>query len=54
MDINFCLQCDNPLTYKSIGDEGEQKYCAACNKFYFDNPARQTFYIQQSDRFLCR
>ena len=39
MDINFCTQCGKPLTYKSIGDEGEQKYCECCNKFYFDNPA---------------
>ena len=39
MDINFCIQCGRQLTYKSIGDEGEQKYCECCNKFYFDNPA---------------
>ena len=39
MDINFCTQCGKPLTYKVIGDEGKQKYCECCNKFYFDNPA---------------
>ena len=39
MDINFCTQCGKPLTYKTIGDEGKQKYCEHCNKFYFDNPA---------------
>lgn len=39
MDLNFCTGCGKPLMYKSIGDEGEQKYCSACNKFYFDNPA---------------
>lgn len=39
MDYNFCTQCGKPLTYKLIGDEGEQKYCSDCNKFYFDNPA---------------
>ena len=38
IDFNFCTQCGKPLMYKSIGDEGEQKYCAHCNKFYFDNP----------------
>ena len=39
MDINFCTGCGKPLTYKTIGDEGEQKYCECCSKFYFDNPA---------------
>ena len=39
MDINFCTECSKPLTYKSIGDEGEQKYCECYNKFYFDTPA---------------
>ena len=39
IDFNYCAQCGKPLTYKSIGDEGEQKYCPHCNKFYFDNPA---------------
>ena len=39
MDLNFCTQCSKPLTYKVIGDEGKQKYCECCNKFYFDNPA---------------
>ena len=37
--INYCAQCGKQLTYKQIGDEGEQKYCSDCNKFYFDNPA---------------
>ena len=31
-------ECSKPLTYKSIGDEGEQKYCECYNKFYFDTP----------------
>jgi NAD+ diphosphatase len=39
MDLNYCIECGKPLTFKSIGDEGEQKHCSACNKFYFDNPA---------------
>lgn len=39
MRLNFCAQCGKTLIYKSIGDEGEQKYCPSCNKFYFDNPA---------------
>ncbi|MGN0666788.1 MAG: NUDIX domain-containing protein [Huintestinicola sp.] len=39
MELNFCTQCVNPFTFKPIGDEGEQKYCSDCNKFYFDNPA---------------
>ncbi len=39
MDLNFCTHCGMPLTYKPIGDEGAQKYCPDCNKFYFDNPA---------------
>ena len=39
MELNFCTQCGKPLTYKLIGDEGEQKYCSNCNKYYFDNPA---------------
>ena len=37
MDLNYCIECGKPLTFKSIGDEGEQKHCSACNKFYFDN-----------------
>ena len=36
--INYCIQCGKLLTYKPIGDEGNQKYCSDCNKFYFDNP----------------
>lgn len=39
MQLNYCTQCGKPLTYKAIGDEGIQKYCVDCNKFYFDNPA---------------
>ena len=39
MDINFCTECSKPLTYKSIGDEGEHKYCECFYKFYFDTPA---------------
>lgn len=37
--INYCVQCGRKLIYKRIGDEGEQKYCPDCSKFYFDNPA---------------
>ena len=37
--INYCVQCGRKLIYKQIGDEGEQKYCQDCGKFYFDNPA---------------
>lgn len=39
MELNFCTQCGSPLEYKEIGDEGKQKYCKCCNKFFFDNPA---------------
>lgn len=39
MEINFCTRCGKQLTYKIIGDEGEQKHCEYCNEFYFDNPA---------------
>ena len=39
MELNFCTQCGNLLEYEKIGDEGEQKYCKHCNKFFFDNPA---------------
>lgn len=38
-EINYCIQCGKKLVYKDVGDEGEQKYCPECNKFYFDNPA---------------
>ena len=38
MELNFCTGCGKPLAFKSIGDEGEQKHCSTCNKFYFDNP----------------
>ena len=36
---NFCMQCGQPLTLRTVGDEGAQKYCTICNKFFFDNPA---------------
>lgn len=39
MEINFCMQCGRMLELKEIGDEGQQKYCPSCHKFYFDNPA---------------
>lgn len=39
MELNFCTQCGDTLEYKEIGDEGKQKYCKHCNKFFFDNPA---------------
>lgn len=39
MELNFCAQCGSQLEYKEIGDEGKQKYCKQCNKFFFDNPA---------------
>lgn len=35
----FCIECGKPLIYKTVGDEGEQRYCPRCAKFYFDNPA---------------
>ena len=39
MLINYCMQCGKALVNKPVGDEGEQKYCPECEKFYFDNPA---------------
>ena len=39
MELNFCIQCGDPLEYKEIGDEGKQKYCKHCSKFFFDNPS---------------
>ena len=39
MELNFCTQCGDTLEYKEIGDEGKQKYCKRCNKYFFDNPA---------------
>lgn len=39
MELNFCTQCGKPLEHKEIGDEGKQKYCKHCSKFFFDNPA---------------
>ena len=39
MQLKFCAQCGGSLIYKSIGDEGEQKYCPDSNKFYFDDSA---------------
>ena len=38
MDINFCIKCGSKLILKEIGDEGNQKYCEKCDKYYFDNP----------------
>ncbi|MDE7293998.1 MAG: NUDIX domain-containing protein, partial [Oscillospiraceae bacterium] len=38
-ELNFCTGCGKQLVYKVVGDEGEQKYCPRCDKFYFDNPA---------------
>ncbi len=38
MDINFCVKCGSKLILKEIGDEGNQKYCEKCDKYYFDNP----------------
>lgn len=38
MDINFCTKCGSKLILKEIGDEGDQKYCEKCDKYYFDNP----------------
>ncbi len=39
MELNYCTRCGSPLTYRVIGDEGEQKYCSRCDTFFFDNPA---------------
>ena len=39
MELNYCIQCGNPLEYKEIGDEGKQKHCKRCSKFFFDNPS---------------
>lgn len=39
MRIDFCMQCGRALVNRVIGDEGEQRYCPDCGKFYFDNPA---------------
>lgn len=38
MDINFCTRCGSKLILKEIGDEGNQKYCEKCDKYYFNNP----------------
>lgn len=38
-EINYCMQCGKELIYKAVGDEGYQKYCYRCKRFYFDNPA---------------
>lgn len=38
MDINFCKRCGSKLILKEIGDEGNQKYCEKCDKYYFNNP----------------
>lgn len=39
MLLNYCIHCGKKLTNRAVGDEGIQKYCSECNKFYFDNPA---------------
>ena len=39
MEINYCTQCGRILVLKPVGDEGEQKYCDECNRYFFDNPA---------------
>ena len=39
MELNFCTQCGMKLVLKPVGDEGEQKYCTECNRYYFDNPS---------------
>lgn len=39
MKINYCMQCGELLVERAVGDEGKQKYCPRCQKFYFDNPA---------------
>ena len=39
MELNYCVQCGKRLTMRAVGDEGEQKYCTGCNKYFFDNPA---------------
>lgn len=39
MELNFCTQCGRKLVLKPVGDEGEQKYCTECNRYFFDNPA---------------
>lgn len=39
MLLNYCTQCGKKLISRTVGDEGMQKYCSVCNKFYFDNPA---------------
>lgn len=38
-EMKFCARCGRPLAYKSVGDEGRQRYCPCCDKFYFDDPA---------------
>ena len=38
MELNYCLQCGEPLILNSIGDEGLAKYCLKCDKYFFDNP----------------
>lgn len=38
MELNFCTQCGKKLVYKDVGDEGPQKYCSHCKRFYFDDP----------------
>lgn len=38
MRLNFCAQCGKKFVYKDVGDEGSQKYCSRCKRFYFDDP----------------
>lgn len=37
--LRYCSQCGNALTEKEVGDEGLQKFCPICGRFYFENPA---------------
>lgn len=37
--LRYCSQCGNALTEKEVGDEGLQKFCPICGRFYFKNPA---------------
>lgn len=37
MTFHFCPQCAQPLSRRSVGDEGMQPFCAACTRYFFDN-----------------
>lgn len=54
MELNYCTQCGGELSPKPVGDEGEQKFCPHCNKFYFDDPACCILaaIIDENDRVL--